>query len=254
MRTSRIEFRIEPRQLRRAVMALLLAGLAGCSANGRYYVQPDLSPAGIEGVSGLTRAVVPMSPLELGVTFKSDGKVLAPAGDALYRMVHDDLGKRGGWNVRRIGRQGDDFAPLIANLSAAPAAAAMAQPPATPQVPRMIMLVEDVTDRSGATRVDYFLSGMSIGLYGVRKAVDHYDVTIAYRDPYGVQRIYHSHQELLYGNGSGSRRNDPVPPELKRYDNVLAAFDRVVYDSISGSRHGVATVGQPQFVPRSGSR
>lgn len=218
--------------------------LSACGMENAYYVKTDGSPDVLVGVAHMVPPPDPPAPLDVGVTFKSEGRVLPPASDALYQTVHDGLGSKGHWDVRRLGKSGDDFSAMIRAVVTAGAGALQ---PVTAR-PRLLMLVENSPDLSFGTNKDYFLSGMSFGTYAMHKPTDRYDVTIAYRDAQGVERIYRSHQDIYFAVGSkyvGSGAQGLAG--MKAYDSLQAAFGGIVDNSVNGARHGTVTAGQPHF-------
>lgn len=225
-----------------AVTAALL--LSACGMQDSYYVKTDNSPDVLVGVAHLLPPAHPPAPIDVGVTFKSDGKILAQASDTLYQTVCDGLGAKGRWTPHRLGKAGDDFAQQIRAIITAPAGSL----PTITDQPRFLMLVENSPDLSGATKKDYFLSGMTFGTYSMTKPTDRYDVTIAYRDAQGLERIYRSHQDLYLAVGSKYIARDPQTFEgMKEYKSPQAAFDGIVDNSVNGTRHGTVKAGMPQF-------
>ncbi len=230
-----------------ACIALSAAALTACTIDKRYYIKTDGSPDVLHGVAQLAAAPSPI-PLDLGVTFKSDGRIVPKASDLLYQSVCDGLSARGEWDVHRIGKPGDDFAPLIAAVIHARAGTAVPRHVDTAQ--RMLVLVQNAPDLSSGTKIKYFLSGMSYGLHRVHEATDRYDVTIAYRDAAGIDHVYHSHQDLLFGTSNKllSPAVDHDLDGLKPYDTALAAFRGIVDNSVNGTQQrGVISVGKPQL-------
>jgi hypothetical protein len=178
----------------------------------------------------------------VGVTFKSDGRVSPGASDTLYLTVRQGLTAKGRWDVRRLGRPGDDFAAVIQAVARAGGAVPRPAPA------RLLMLVENSPDLSMATRSEYFLSGFSLGAWSRSKPTDRYDVTVAYRDPQGVERVYRSHQDLYFTTGSKLfGTGGPSQPDMKPYGSVLSAFGGIVDNSVNGARRGTVTAGQPRF-------
>jgi hypothetical protein len=235
------------RALACAVLATAL--LSACGLDNHYYVKTDGSADVLNGVTHLAAPASLPAPLDVGVTFKSAGKVVPGAADALYRSVSDGLRAKGQWEVHRLGSGGEDFAPVITAViqSSAGDGSAMSRS-ATEAMQRLLVLVEDTPDLSGGTQVNYFFSGMTFGLHSLHKATDHYDVTIAYRDANGMDHIYRNHQELLFSTGSklfGS--DDDSLAGLRRFDNPLAAFDTIVDNSLNGTQKKVITVGKPKL-------
>jgi hypothetical protein len=224
-----------------AVSTLLLSA---CGMENNYYVKTDNSPDVLVGVAHMVPPPHPPAPLDVGVTFKSSGKILPLASDTLYQTVHDGLSSKGRWDVHRIGQPGDDVAGQIRAIITA---AAGSLPTVTGKA-RLLMLVENSPDLSGSTKKDYFLSGMTFGTYSMTKPTDRYDVTIAYRDAQGLERIYRSHQDLYFAVGSKYiARDDHDLEGLKAYKSAEAAFGIVVDNSVNGTRHGTVTAGQPRF-------
>jgi hypothetical protein len=96
--------------------------------------------------------------------------------------------------------------------------------------------------------VKYFVSGVTFGAYSLNKPTDRYEVTVAYRDPQGQERVYHSHQDLLFSTGSKVFGRDEHDLEgLQRYSDIQAAFNGVVNNSVYGTRRGTITAGMPRF-------
>ena len=187
------------------------------------------------------------APLNLGVTFKSAGKVSPSAADTLYQSVSDGLRAKGQWEVHRLGRASDDFTPVIAAVIQSRAASAAPNPSVSSAMQRLLVLVENAPDLSAGTEVNYFLSGMTFGIHSLHKPTDRYDVTIAYRDAKGMDHVYRSHQDLLFSTGSklfGS--DDRSLAGLKHFDTPLAAFNTIVNNSVNGTQKRVITVGRPQ--------
>jgi len=230
--------------VRRAATAAAALLLGACGMDASYYVKTDNSPDVLTGVAHMMPPPHPPAPLDLGVTFKSGGKILLGATDLLYRSVHDDLSSRGRWAVHRLGSMGEDFAPVIQSIVTARAGTLQNQPAQA----RMLVLVENAPDLSAGTRTNYFVSGMTFGAYSLHKPTDRYDVTIAYRDPQGVERIYRSHQELYLAIGSRVFGYDTQGlAGLKAYDSPVAAFNGIVDNSVNGARRGTVTPGTPHF-------
>ncbi len=218
--------------------------LSACGMENAYYVKTDDSPDVLVGVAHMVPPPHPPAALNVGVTFKSAGKVLPQASDTLYQTVHDGLSSKGRWDVHRIGQPGDDVANQIHAIITARAGAL----PVVTDKPRLLLLVENSPDLSGSTKTDYFLSGMTFGTYSMTKPTDRYDVTIAYRDAQGLERIYRSHQDLYFAVGSKYiARDDHDLEGLKAYKSAQAAFDGIVDNSVNGTRHGTVTAGQPRF-------
>lgn len=201
-----------------AALTVLAAALCACTDEGANVAMPAVSvPAAATS-------------LGLGVTFKTDGRVWAPGSDALYQSLSQMLGRERGWDVRRVGHSGDDFAPVIAAIAAAPAAGTRA---AASQ--RLLVLVENSTEHPAAARVQHFLSSMPFGAWTAYPAARHYDITIAYRDAAGPDHVRRVRQDLLFVSG----------PDL-RHGSSLRAFDRIVGSSIDDSRRG-DPAGQPRL-------
>lgn len=234
-------------RLRTSACLVAAAALSACMHNG-YYVKTDQSVDVMTGLAHLQPPAQPSARLDLGVTFKAAGKVLSSASDALYRSVREGLRAKGRWDVRRVGAAGDDFSSEIA---AAKPVSGDAMPPQwveASQVPRVLVVVEDAPDYSTSTLVDYIVSGVSQGTYTVNKPVDRYDVTVSYRDGYGIDHLYHSHQDLVYATGSKLFGTDEqAVAGLKHYDTPLEAFNAIVDNSVNGARRTVINVGQPSF-------
>lgn len=239
---------------RAAAGLLLLAALAGCTDNA-FYVRSDAAVGLPAELAGLEAAALAAQPLEVVVTFKSDGLVLRQASDALYDSIAASLRTRGIRNLRRFGLPGSDVSFDIAALD--PAATGAAAPKdgdpvaATPSLPgrppRLLVLVENHPDLSGGTRAEYFASGFTLGAWSLNKPTDRYDITMAYRDPQGQARVYRSHQDLIFSTGSSVfGRDQEAVAGLRRYEDPLAAFGGVVSNSVNGGP-GVITVGKPQF-------
>lgn len=245
------------RWLPRAAGLLLLAALAGCTDNA-FYVRSDAAVGLPAELAGLDTATLAAHPLEVVVTFKSDGLVLIDASDALFDSIAASLRTRGIRNLRRFGLPGSDVSPDIAALKTAAAAPASAAPkdedefavPAAPRSerpPRLLVLVENHPDLSGGTRAEYFGSGFTLGAWSLNKPTDRYDITMAYRDPHGQAHVYRSHQDLIFSTGSSVfGRDQEAVAGLRRYEDPLAAFGGVVANSVNGGP-GVITVGKPQF-------
>jgi len=227
-------------------MVLAAAGLSACGMDERYYVKTDGSPDVLHGVAHLAPPAAAPLPLNLGVTFKSDGKISPGASDVLYQSVSDGLSVGGQWQVHRLGSSRDDFAPVIAAVIREPAGSAM--PRFVRATQRILVLVENAPDLSESTSASYLFSGMTFGLHSVHKPTDRYDVTIAYRDGDGIDHIYRSHQDLLLATSSkllGS--DDPSLAGLRRYDTALDAFKGIVDNSVNGAQKAVITVGKPRL-------
>ena len=240
-------------RLAAVIAALAAIGLTGCM-DDTYYVKTDGSPDVTVGISHMNTAHT-STPLELGVTFKSDGKVSADGSNYLFWSVHNGISQKGLWDVHRIGNSGDDFGPEVASIIHMPAGAALKPHAGTAPPPRMLVLVEDSTDAASGTKVQYILSGMSQGTYGVNKVTDRYEVTITYRDPDGVQHVYHNHQDLLFSAGSKLFGHDPEGLQgMKSYQTAVAAFDAIVDNSVNGTRRGQVLIGDPKFSDPSASK
>jgi hypothetical protein len=170
--------------------------------------------------------------LGLGVTYKTDGRVWPAASDSLYQSLSGSLGSRDGWNVRRVGGSGDDFAPVIAAIAASTGAA---------RVPsqHLLVLVENRTEHPATGRVANFLSGMPFGAYWADHASRRYDITIAYRDAAGPDRIRRVHQDLLFVSRSGLFG--------ERDGSSLQTFDRIVSSAIDDGRPGGVALARPQL-------
>jgi len=224
-----------------AVSALLLTA---CGMEQSYYVKPGDSPDMLTGIAHMVPPSHPPAPLDVGVTFKSDGRISAAGSDSLYQTVRDGLSAKGRWDVHRLGGSGDDVGALIQAIVTARAGAL----PNQPDKPRLLMLVENAPDLSTGTRTSYFLSGMSFGAYSLHKPTDRYDVTIAYRDAAGMERVYRSHQDLYFFTGSRIFGTDTdALAGMKHYDSAESAFDGIVDNSVNGTRRGTVTAGQPRF-------
>jgi len=209
-----------------------------------YYVKPDNSPDMLTGVAHMVPPRNPPARLDVGVTFKSEGRISAAGSDSLYQTVRDGLTAKGRWDVHRLGGPADDFGAAIQAIVTAPAGSL----PSQPGKPRLLMLVENAPDLSSGTRRSYFLSGMTFGAYSINKPTDRYDVTIAYRDEQGMERVYRSHQDLYFFTGSTVFGNEPGPlAGMKHYDTVQKAFGGIVDNSVNGTRRGTVTPGQPRF-------
>jgi hypothetical protein len=222
--------------------ALLL--LAGCGMDNRYYVKTDGSTDVLTGVAHMLPPRSPPAPLDVGVTFKSGGRIAPGASDTLYQTLRDGLTSKGRWDVHRIGGSGDDFSAVIQAIVKARAGSL----PAQAARPRLLMLVENAPDLSLATRRDFFFSGFTLGAITQSKPTDRYDVTIAYRDPQGVERIYRNHQDLYFTTGSKVfGPGVPAEPGLKPYTSVESAFGGIVGNSVNGVRHGTVTAGKPHL-------
>ncbi len=248
--------RIALTQVIAGVAASLCLGACTVTDNA-YFVKPDDSPATVAGIAELAELPPDTQVLQLGVTFKSDGKLQPSATDALYQSFRKGLQAKGPWDVQRLGRRSDDFSAQIAATNAVPLTTTSYKTMAAPsarQPPRVLVLIENHPDLSTATAAKYFVSGMTYGGARVHKPTDRYDVTIAYRDPDGVERIYRGHQDLVFATGSKLFGTDPSPgPEYKRFSSSVAAFDGVVDNSVNGVRHGKVTVGAPQAAPAAGA-
>lgn len=224
-----------------AAPALLLTA---CGMEQSYYVKPDDSPDMLTGIAHMLPPRNPPAPLDVGVTFKSEGRISAAGTDTLYQTVHDGLTAKGRWKVHRLGSAGEDFGAVIQSIITARAGAL----PNQPDKPRLLMLVENAPDLSAGTRSSYFLSGMTFGAYSLNKPTDRYDVTIAYRDAQGMERVYRSHQDLYFFTGSKILGSDSgAMAGLKHYDSVQSAFGGIVDNSVNGTRRGTVTAGQPHF-------
>jgi len=241
-------------RLQQAATIFGLSTLSACtiSDNG-YFVKADSSPGTLAGVAELAQLPVTTPSLSLGATFKSNGKVSRSASDVLYETFCAELKARGHWQVNRIGNAGEDFTPEIAAADTADteaAAPAESSPAAQKVEPQLLVLVEDRPDTSAATEASYLMSGITYGADQVHKPTDRYDVTIAYRDDEGVERVYKGHQDLIFATGSKLFGRDPSPgPGYKRYESSLAAFNGVVDNSVNGTRHGKVTVGEAVVEP-----
>ena len=238
---------VKLRALACAVLATAL--VSACGMDNRYYVKTDGSADVLGGVTHLAAPASLPAPLDVGVTFKSAGRILPGAADMLYQSVNEGLRAKGQWEVRRLGGSGDDFAPVIAAViqSRAGAGSVTNRSP-TEAMQRLLVLVENTPDLSAGTTVNYFFSGMTFGLHSLHKATDRYDVTIAYRDASGMDHIYRSHQDLLFSTGSKLFGSDDGPlAGLRRFDTPLAAFDTIVDNSLNGTRKKVITVGKPNL-------
>jgi hypothetical protein len=229
---------------RLAATALPLACALCACVDSRYYVKTDNSNDVLNGVSSLRPPEAPPAPMSLGTTFKSDGKVLLDASNVLYQAVSQNVGGRGQWQVQRLGRADADFGPVIAAIITQAARAAGAPP--VPGQPQLLVLVENRPDLSAGIQIDYFFAGMSLGLHRVARATDRYDVTVAYRDPAGLDHVYRNHQDLLTVAGSGT---EPSVAGLKQYQNPSQAFHGIVSNTIAGSARGTVRVGTPKFQP-----
>lgn len=242
-------------RLQQAAFTLFCVGtLSACtiSDNG-YFVKADGSPATLAGVAELAQLPPTTPVLSLGATFKTNGKVSRAASDTLYESFCTELKARGHWQVNRVGNAGEDFTTQIvaADANSADVAAPEESAPSPQKVePQLLVLVEDRPDTSAATRASYLVSGMTYGTAQVHKPTDRYDVTIAYRDADGVERVYKGHQDLIFATGSKLFGRDPSPgPGYKRYESSLAAFNGVVDNSVNGTRHGKVTVGEAMVEP-----
>jgi hypothetical protein len=228
-------------------VALLALALCGCTDFG-YYVKTDHSADVTAGVTPLSAADAGQQPLDVGVTFKSDGAVSATGSEFLFRTVREGLHAKGITQIHRIQTTGGDFTPeIVAAIppldGSAPVAAA-----APGGGPRLLVLVENHPDQEMQTRVKYFLSGMSLGAFGLNKPTDRYDITILYRDASGGSHVFHNHQDLVFSSGSVVFGHDPQGVEgLKRYRSAYSAFAGVVDNSVNGTTEGIVNVGQPQF-------
>ncbi len=122
----------------RALCCILLpaAALSGCGMDQHYYVKTDGSADVLHGVIRAAPATPGPQRIDLGVTFKSSGEVSTYASDELYDSVSKGLRAKGKWELHRIGRAGDDFAPEIAAVMRAQAAAAVPAPAVSPQAPQ----------------------------------------------------------------------------------------------------------------------
>lgn len=247
------------RGLSAARIALATAALSACGVNNHYYVKTDGSADVLAGITELTPPARPPAPIDLGVTFKSAGKVTRPATDALYQSVSQGLSAKGQWQVHRLGGSGDDFTPAIADVIRALAAGAGAgtgsaagsihAAPAGQR--RLLVLVENAPDQSFGTELNYFFSGMTFGLRSLHKPTDRYDATVAYRDAAGTDHVYRSHQDLIYAASSRLVDNedqalDAIKPA---YDSPFDAFNSIVTNTVSGARHKSISVGKPQQSP-----
>ena len=228
--------------------AVAALAVSACGMDNRYYVKTDGSPDVLGGVMHLGAPTTLPATLNVGVTFKSDGKVSPKAGDTLYQSVSEGLRAKGQWDVHRLGRPGDDFAPVIAAVIQSRPVTALSNHSAADAMQRLLVLVENAPDLSAGTEVNYFLSGMTFGLHSLHKPTDRYDVTIAYRDAAGMNHVYRSHQDLLYSTNSklfGSEDRSLVG--LKHFDTSLAAFNTIVNNSVNGAQKRTITVGKPQL-------
>ncbi len=230
-----------------AGVALLGAVLSACTVDRHYYVKTDGSPDVLAGVAQMLPPDKPPEPIALGVTFKSAGRVAPAAADTLFQSVSAGLRAKGQWEVHRLGRSSDDFAPVIAAI-------AQSRPPAPVPVrgaeamQRLLVLVENAPDLSMGTSINYFLSGMTFGLHSLQQPTDRYDFTIAYRDAQGVDHLYRSHQDLVLATSSKTLGADARPAAgLKHYDSPLEAFNGIVSNSVNGAQKKTITVGRPQL-------
>lgn len=230
--------------LRCTAAAVLLLGGCSIGMDNKYYVRTDGSSDVLTGVAHMLPPRNPPAALDLGVTFKSAGRVSPGASDSLYQMVRGGLESKGRWDVHRLGRPADDFGALIQAIVKARAGAL----PAQPGRPRLLMLVENSPDLSLATRRDYFFSGFTLGAVSQSKPTDRYDVTIAYRDPEGVEKVYRNHQEMYLTTGSKIfGPGTPGQPGMKAYASLDDAFGGIVDNAVNGSRKGTVTAGKPQL-------
>ncbi|MDR3418266.1 MAG: hypothetical protein P4L83_18995 [Nevskia sp.] len=215
--------------------------------DNRYYVRPHDSPDLQAGVAELHPSQSGPVPLELGVTFKSDGKVSASASDALYEAVRKGITEKGRWNVQRLGGAGDDFTTAVAAALPAAGAADPPQDPAVATAPqRLLVLVENSPDLSFGTWLSYFVSGMTYGADSVQHVTDRYDVTIRYRGGSGEERVYRSAQDMVFATGSKTfGRSEEGLEGLKHYPAIPEAFENIVDNSVNGLRRGTASVGLP---------
>jgi len=226
-----------------AAAALLLGGCS-IGLDNKYYVRTDGSSDVLTGVAHMVPPRNPPAALDLGVTFKSAGRVSPGASASLYQTVCGGLESKGRWNVHRLGRSADDFGALIQAIVQARAGALPAQPGRL----RLLMLVENSPDLSLATRRDYFFSGFTLGAVSQSKPTDRYDVTIAYRDADGVERVYRNHQEMYFTTGSKIfGPGTPGQPGMKAYASLDEAFGGIVDNSVNGSRKGTVTAGKPRL-------
>jgi hypothetical protein len=240
--------RFKARSGRTAGAALCALLLCACMDN-TVYVRTDGSPAALFGVAHLLPPKSPPAMMDLGVTFKSAGRIIPSASDTLYQAMRDGLA-RSHWSVRRLGGSSDDFSDAIGAIVTAAAGTLPAQPSSSGVTPRLLMLVENAPDLSAGTQTRYFLSGMTFGAWSLHKPTDRYDVTLSYRDPQGLERVYRSHQDLLFSTGSKLFGRDQQGLEgLKHYDTPVAAFKGVVDNSVYGARRGTVTAGTPRFDP-----
>ncbi len=242
------------RGLSAARIALATAALSACAVNNHYYVKTDGSADVLAGITELTPPARPPAPIDLGVTFKSAGKVTRPATDALYQSVSQGLSAKGQWQVRRLGNSGDDFTPAIADVIRALAAGTGAAAPvhaAATGPRRLLVLVENAPDQSFGTELNYFLSGMTFGLRSLHRPTDRYDATVAYRDAAGIDHVYRSHQDLIYAASSRLVDNEDQALEAIKpaYDSPSDAFNGIVTNTVSGARHRSISVGKPQQSP-----
>ena len=203
-----------------ALAMLAAAGLCACADNHASVAAPAASGPGTT------------APLGVGVTFKTDGRIWAPGSDALYQSLNQSLGRGRGWDVRRLGRSGDDFAPAIAAIAAAPPA----DPRTAASSQRLLVLVENRNERPAMARVQQFLSSMPFGGWTAVQAPRHYDITIAYRDTAGPNHVRRVRQDLLFAGRTGPRQGGSLP-----------AFDRIVGGFIDDSQRGVAVAGPPRL-------
>jgi hypothetical protein len=233
-----------------ALLAVALsAAVSGCAVENRYYVRTDGSADVLHGVDRLSPPAAQASSqaFDLGVTFKSAGKVSAGASDQLYHSVSQGLAAKGQWQLHRVGGADEDFEPEIAAVIHAPAGSAV--PSLVEMAQRMLVLVENTPDLASGTQINYFLSGMTFGVHSLLRPTDRYEVTIAYRDPRGLEHVYHSHQDLLFATGNKLLGTEQAAAALRPYDTAMAAFDGIVGNSLNGTRQGHVTVGTPQMSP-----
>jgi hypothetical protein len=245
---------------RGALILLLSTALAGCADNA-FYLRSDPGAGVALDLAGLDQSVLAEHPLQVAVTFKSDGMVDPEASTTLYQSIAGGLRSHGFIGLRRYSPIGGDAAIEIALLekaaadsavpapAAPPADAPATAPPATPApltAPRLLVLVENRPDLSGGTRARYFFSGLSMGAWSPNRATDSYSIVIAYTDPQGRAHIHRSHQELIAATGTSLfGRDDQELAGLRHYEDPIAAFGGAVLNSFNGG-NGVVTVGKPK--------
>jgi hypothetical protein len=180
-----------------AGMAVLAAAVSGCCAEHRQAVK--------EGPA----------PLDLGVTYKTQGKVQPGVSDALYRTISQQLAADGRWEVHRLGQNQRDFAPVISAIALSTAESAP-PPAAAAHRSRLLVLVENAP---------------AAGTPAANGAK--YDVTLAYRDTRGLNSVYRNGRDLVAALGSrlfGFFHTPVFGPHAKLLHSFGSVVDRSLGD------------------------